>query len=382
VTALLDAFLDNSSAQVGAVIFAGFLIFSVSFYLNLQRRAQPAEVEAPATFDPKTEATRLVEALIIVLQRQRDAGDAGSNLSRAEARLACERAVTLEEQNRQLTRAVTDLLRIRDDWPDVATIDRALTALRSAETESAETIFRSLADGLEPPGWRKSVPPGAAARHCGALLMIRAPEQAEQAYQTSLALEPVNPDAWNQLGLLSLRKGLLQEARDAFRKVLTLGDPQRDQGVLSAAVGNLGLVARGEGDLDRAEEQFRIATVLYAALDDRLGTARQYANLGQILQVAQRYDAAEACFTKSLELERSLGRLDLVAGCHSHLAMIAEARGNREAARRHWRQAEGLYERMGMEQMVRTVRNVMATRPNAPGSPGSSQRPASDPPET
>lgn len=373
MAALWDALLADSRALVGAILFVGFLLSTAVMSLaallrQWRRRSRSRPRPADATPAPDhdavdAESARIVGALMAALHRQRDAHESGDAVARAEAGLAAERAVTLEEQNQQLSRAVAALTGLRPDWPEAGAVDRALAALATGSTGPAEAIFRTVADGLGAPAIGHRLPPATAASHRAALVSLTAPDRAVEAYEAALALDDRLIDAWNQLGLLRLRAGELERAQAAFRTVLALGDLERDRGVLSAAVGNLGLVARGRGDLGQAEESVRIALVVQAALGDRPGMARQYANLGQLFQVARRYGEAETCFGKALELEQALGRRELAAGCHSHLAMLAEARGRPDEARRHWQQALVLYERLGMGPMVQRVRTVVAGIP-------------------
>lgn len=363
VVELWDAFIASPSALVGAVMFAGFLLLSGLLLDGGRRRARRetqrlAAQALPPPPDPETEAAGIVEVLTAAIRHRPEVPDGSGSVDRAAASLAAERAITLEEQNRQLSKAVAALLRLRADWRVPTDVDHALAALREGRTAPAETIFKSLADGIGRPGQGRLPTASIAAHHYGVLLTLSTPEAAGDAFETAVALDPSRADTWNLLGLARLRTGDPAGAEAAFRTVLACADPDRERGVLGAAVGNLGLVARGRGDLARAEEQFRIALALHAAHGDQPGMARHYANLGQLFQATQRFNQAETYFGTALDIEQGLGRLDLAAGCHAHLAMIADTRGRKEEAQRHWHRARALYERLGMDHMVRVVQNV------------------------
>lgn len=62
---------------------------------------------------------------------------------------------------------------------------------------------------------------GSVARHLGALAFLHDTVKALAAYRRAVALDPHNPDSWNQLGHLLLRVGELDETSVMYRKALT-----------------------------------------------------------------------------------------------------------------------------------------------------------------
>ncbi|KKK73245.1 hypothetical protein LCGC14_2895770, partial [marine sediment metagenome] len=95
-----------------------------------------------------------------------------------------------------------------------------------------------------------------AARHIGALAFLHDTDKALAAYREAVDLDPDNADGWNRLGYLLRRTGDLDNAEQACRRVLALGNRVDNQELLAVATGNLGILYSTRGDLDRAEEMY------------------------------------------------------------------------------------------------------------------------------
>lgn len=350
--------------DLGLAWLAAGLLIASGLLLRWRRRAglrraplAAAEIEAPGF-----EADPVVLELIESLRRRRDGLAGGQAAERAAARNAVERAVALEEQNRQLSKLVVDLVRLKLRRPEsAAAVDAALADLRAGNIEAVEAVFagilgRSLRRG--PPG--NAAEDAAAARHLGALTFLNDSQRAVAAYRRAVDLEPSNPDGWNQLGTLLLQTGDLDGAYAACQTVMALGHPAADQAVMAVAIGNLGLIFRRRGDLERAEEQFRISLAFHAATGRREGMARQYLNLGQVSQTRGELERAEGFYQKALKVDEGLGRFEGMAGAYGNLGMVRKLRGDIPGACSHWSRARDLYATMGMPHMVRLVEDMVS----------------------
>ena len=72
--------------------------------------------------------------------------------------------------------------------------------------------------------------------------------------------------------------------------------------VIGAATGNLGVIHRTRGDLDKAEELHRKSLALSEESGRKEGMAAQYGNLGNVFLLRGDLDRAEEFHLKSLKL--------------------------------------------------------------------------------
>jgi predicted CXXCH cytochrome family protein len=117
------------------------------------------------------------------------------------------------------------------------------------------------------------------------------PDQAEQALQKAIAINPDIPVAYNLLGLQRSRKGDHSGAEANFRRAI------RIQPDLSAAQSNLGNLLAGAGDLRQAIFHFRKAI----AADP--GNVDAHYNLGQAFAASGSFDEALREFRLAIQLD-------------------------------------------------------------------------------
>jgi serine/threonine-protein kinase len=151
-------------------------------------------------------------------------------------------------------------------------------------------------------------------------------EQAVEAFQTALRIDPVNAPAFRGLGAAWEQLGRRQDAEATYRQAVRLSPDDW------FAVNDLAAFFFHTGQLENAAGQFRRATEIapdnYKAWNNlggvyydlgRYGEARQafqksiaihpsgsaYSNLGSVLQAAGQYLQATAMFEKALQLKNS-----------------------------------------------------------------------------
>lgn len=130
----------------------------------------------------------------------------------------------------------------------------------------------------------------------------RSDASADELYQAALDLE---------------LQGCGDEARDAYRKVLTL-DPN-----LVAARVNLGRLLHAAGQLDEAEQLY------WAAFKQSPGNVVAAFNLGVVLEDQGKFEAAEEAYRRTLELDKDY------ADAHYNLSRLLEKQGDTRGALRH-----------------------------------------------
>lgn len=142
--------------------------------------------------------------------------------------------------------------------------------------------------------------------------------RAIEEYEKSIAADPRNPAAYNNLGVALKESGRLDLAIEAFEKCLAL-DPKYEK-----ALNNLGVIRYRKGQYEAAIDLFK------QALRINPTNVESYTNLGIIYLQAQRHDDALEAFQQALRYDPRL------AEAHYNLGLLWERRGHREQAQRHY----------------------------------------------
>ena len=142
---------------------------------------------------------------------------------------------------------------------------------------------------------------------------------AESALDRILQALPDDLDAINRKGHIYRLRGDLQEAEQAYRRVLGQARTNNDLTGQAMALGNLGLLCKTRGDLDKAEEMDRRSLAIYEQLGCKKGTASLHGNLG----------------------------------------ILYKTRGDLDKAREYWTKARGLFAEIGMRHMVERVQGSL-----------------------
>jgi tetratricopeptide (TPR) repeat protein len=257
---------------------------------------------------PSAEVQPIVEALVKAHQREL----AGFH----------EREQLAQDQIKALTKAVTALT--QQHGPHIAD---AVSQLEQGNSAAAERIFQDIFTRKAAEGKAVNQQAAEAARHLGALAFLHDTKKALHAYRQAVRFDPENFEGWAQLGHLLVRLGQVDQATDAYRKLLALGEERGNRGLVAIAYGNLGNVYEIRGDLDQAEAMYRKALELHEALGHKVGVANQYGNLGLVYRTRGDLDQAEAMYRKALELYEALGYKVGVANQYGNLGLVHQIRG-------------------------------------------------------
>ena len=294
-----------------------------------------------------------VDVSAIVKQLAEEARQHGAAASQLEG--ATERKEELRDQVRQLTEAVQALADERGEPDAPPGIAEALELLAGGKTEAAEKVFEEVKERRKAEGEGALKEAAAAARHIGALAFLHDTDKALAAYREAVALDPDDPDGWNQLGHLLDRTGDLDGATEAYGRVLSLGNAVEDQGLVAAATGNLGLLYATRGDLDRAEEMHRKSLDINESLGRKAGMAIQYGNLGNRYLTRGDLDRAEEMYRKSLDIDESLGRKEGMADQYGNLGNLYATRGDLDRAEEMFRKSLDISESLGRKEGMASV---------------------------
>lgn len=178
----------------------------------------------------------------------------------------------------------------------------------------------------------------------GALAAAAETQRALEAYRAALELAPKDAAAQTGLGDLLLREGDLRDAEGVFRSLLA--QPNQDPAFQTAALLNLGDIARAHQDLSSAEKFLQQALRLGERNGDKDSIARALTKLGEISRVRNDAKAASDYFARALTVFEQLGRRDDAAEAHLSLGNLA-AGADAALARGHFRLAKSGFERIG-----------------------------------
>ena len=97
---------------------------------------------------------------------------------------------------------------------------------------------------------------------------------------------------------------------------------------MASHYGNLGILYRRRGELDRAREMYRKSLAIEEDLGRKEGMASDYGNLGILYADKGELDQAEEMYQKSLTLFRELGAADRIAQVERLLRKIGGGKGS------------------------------------------------------
>jgi tetratricopeptide (TPR) repeat protein len=260
-----------------------------------------------------------------------------------------------EQEYQDHIKALTEMVQALEKKQDTPGVQEALAALAQGQTGAAKAIFAKTVEAKSAEGAAANREAAEAARHLGALAFLDNTEEALRWYRRAIELDPANADGWNQLGHVYLRTGQLDQAEEAYRKVVTLGEANGDMAVIAMGTGNLGLLYRTRGDLDRAEEMYKKALAINEQLGRQEGMADQYGNLGNIYQTRGELGRAEEMHKKSLVIEEQLGRQEGMANQYGNLGLIYRTRGELDRAEEMLKKALALFKAVGAAPSVKQV---------------------------
>ncbi|MCH8181430.1 MAG: ATP-binding protein, partial [Proteobacteria bacterium] len=126
-----------------------------------------------------------------------------------------------------------------------------------------------------------------------------------------------------------LQLGLLSDATRGLESALYNEPGAKERASLA---NSLGSAYATYGDLEGAEEKFRVSLAINEEIGNREGIANNYGNLGQILQTRGDLDGATEMFGKSLAINEEIGHKGGIASTYGNLGQILQSRGDLDGA--------------------------------------------------
>jgi len=161
------------------------------------------------------------------------------------------------------------------------------------------------------------------------------------------------------LGLIYKDKGELEKAEEMYLKSLEISETRGFLLLTANQYGNLGNVYLIQDELDKAEEMHKKAFKISEKLGLKEGMANDYGNLGIVYRSRGDLDKAEKMFNKILKIHEDLGHKEGIANDYYNLGLVYEQRGNIGKAREYWEKAVGLFKRIGMPRDVEKVEGLI-----------------------
>lgn len=186
----------------------------------------------------------------------------------------------------------------------------------------------------------------------GPYLDMGAHARAARAAELALALAPQVGDPalvagmHRQVARTFLAGGRVADADTSLAKAQEIYGQLRLRTDLAHCHWMRGYVQAQNGDLASAERELRIARDMLSARRAGLYTAQVEVELADVLRRRGRYEEAAGLLSALLELGDSHGAVH-AGGAHRLLGLMAEERGEPEAAEEHYVQALALLERSG-----------------------------------
>ena len=171
-------------------------------------------------------------------------------------------------------------------------------------------------------------------------------ERALALYQ-NLGIPQAATHALNSLAVLERERGHLKEAEAHYQNALRTAQSYGDRWSEAFLNNNLGDLALAlEGSFDHAEEHFRKAQELRAAIGDDRGMTYTLMGLGSVRQARGDYGGAEAMDQQFLAQARSTGLRPMEALALYNLGEVTRAAGRLEQARAWYRQSLALHQEL------------------------------------
>jgi tetratricopeptide (TPR) repeat protein len=166
------------------------------------------------------------------------------------------------------------------------------------------------------------------------------------------------------IGNAHLATGQPVQAEASYQKSLAAAEAipstQEKKEAQATALGNLGIVYRQKGELEKALEHYQKALKIHKEIGHRLGEATDLGDLGIVFGQKDRLDDAEEHFQKALKIHRGIGNRPGEAAALNNLANVLRLKGNLKAALIYYMDALELFRTIRAEREIGLVEKAIA----------------------
>lgn len=149
------------------------------------------------------------------------------------------------------------------------------------------------------------------------------------------------------IGNCCLSAGRLKEAEESFKDANVIAEELNDKEMLSAILGNMAIVFRIKGELDKALEYSQLSLNILKELGNREGEAGVLDNMGIIHRIRGQLDKAMERFQLSLKIHREIDDRKGEASVLGNMGNVYRVNGDLEKALEHYEIALKIHEEVG-----------------------------------
>lgn len=235
-----------------------------------------------------------------------------------------------------------------DDAAEVSAIllleERGLALRSLRRMGESSSVFRAAAQRGEALGWLTGAARARQQEGTSAYLGNDLPA-AKAAFEHRAALEErrLNQlgviEALGNLGVIALRTGHPDEARDCHRRCLAVARELGDRKLEWRALINMGIIDRQQADNPASLANLRQALKISAALGEPSTTATTLVNLGNTLEASGLYREARSTLERAVDMKRTLGDARGLARALTGVGHVLQRIGDFAGALRIYREA-------------------------------------------
>ena len=152
--------------------------------------------------------------------------------------------------------------------------------------------------------------------------------------------------ATGNIGIVYRIKGELDKALEYHEKALKLNEELDRKRGIANQLENMGIVYRIKGELDKALEYYKKALKLNEELDRKRGIANQLGNMGNVYLIKGELDKALEYYKKALKLNEELGRKEGLADQLGNTGIVYRIKGELDKALEYHEKALKLYAKL------------------------------------
>jgi tetratricopeptide (TPR) repeat protein len=165
--------------------------------------------------------------------------------------------------------------------------------------------------------------------------------------------------ARGNIGLVYKIKGELDKALEYYGKAWKLNEELGRREGMAIGLGNIGIVYRIKGELDKALEYYEKAWKLNEELGRKEGMAADLGNIGNVYRIKGELDKALEYLKKALKLNEELGRREGRANQLGNIGIVYQIKGELDKALEYYGKALKLDEELGSKEgMANQLGNI------------------------
>jgi tetratricopeptide (TPR) repeat protein len=184
-----------------------------------------------------------------------------------------------------------------------------------------------------------------------AKFMLKTAKETKDSVWESLAL--------NNIGMILMNRGDLDQALEYFHQSLTIEDQLDDPEEKAIRLNNIGMALDKQGNMDQALKNYFQALAIKENLGDFKGMETTLSNVGKILQAQGKLDKSMDYYSQALSIAEQRGELHRKATILNNIGSVFHDQWNRDKALDYYRQALAIHKHLGnLKGEATTLNNI------------------------